>query len=96
MNIARPPDGFVVRQSKAVEALIDAHCTQWPRLSAHWLGIRLRLKFTGHREGAWVGPSRPGWRLFVDDGDPSADLPRIRIVYLVLGDTISIEMATIG
>jgi hypothetical protein len=95
MQIARPPDGFVVQQSTAVEALIEAHSVQWPRLKEHWLGIRLRLKFTGHREGVSVG-SKPGWRLFVDDGDRSANLPRIRVVYLALGDTISIKMASIG
>ena len=95
MQIARPPDGFIVLQSKTVEALIDSHCAQWHRLSSHWLGIRLRLKFTGHREGVPVA-HRPGWRLFVDDGDPSAGLPKIRIVYRVLGDTISIEWASVG
>ena len=31
---------------------------------------------------------RPGWRLFIDDGDPLAGLPKIRIVYRVLGDMI--------
>jgi len=96
MQIARPPDGFTVLQSKAVEALVEAHTTPNGQLTEHWLGIRLRLKFTGHREGVPVGPHRPGWRLFVDDGDPSAGLPRIRVVYRALGDTISIEMASIG
>jgi hypothetical protein len=96
MHIARPPDGFIVRQSKAVEALIKASCEQWPRLDAHWLAIQQRLKFTGHREGLLIGPHRPGWKLFVDDGDPPAGLPRIRVVYRVLGDTLSIDMASIG
>ena len=87
----RPANEFIVRQAKTVEALIDAHCVRWARLSSHWLGIRLRLKFTGHRDGVPIGPHRPSWRLFVDDGDPSAGLPRIRVVYHALGDTISIE-----
>jgi hypothetical protein len=96
MQIARPPDGgFLVLQSKTVEALIDSYSAQWPRLSSHWLGICLRLKFTGHREGAPVA-HRPGWRLFIDDGDPLAGLPKIRIVYRVVGDMISIEMAGVG
>jgi hypothetical protein len=95
MHIARPPNGFIVQQSKTVETLFAAHYEQWPRLSLHWFGIRLRLKFTGHREGVPI-PYRPGWKLFVDDGDLSAGLPRIRVVFRALGDTLSIEWASIG
>jgi hypothetical protein len=95
MHIARPPSGFIIQQSKAVEALFEARYAEWPRLSVHWFGIRLRLKFTAHREGVPVA-HRPGWRLFVDDGDLSVGLPRIRAVYRVLGDTLSIEMASVG
>jgi hypothetical protein len=96
MNIARPPNGFRVTESAAVAALIQANCENWPRLSVHWLGVKLRLKFTGHREGAPVGNHRPGWRLFVDDGDALAGLPRIKVVYRALGDELAIAMATVG
>jgi hypothetical protein len=95
MQIARPTSGFRVIESPAVTSLIQAKCGEWPRLSVHWFGIKIRLKFTGHREGAPVGNHRPGWRLFVDDGDADAGLPRIKIVYLALGDTLTIAMATV-
>jgi hypothetical protein len=96
MHIARQPDGFRIIEEPAVSQLIEAECATWPRLREHWWGIKIRLKFTGHREGAAVGPHRPGWRLFVDDGYAEAEVPRVRIVYLVLGDCLTIAMATIG
>jgi hypothetical protein len=95
MRIARPPDGFKITERPAVTSLIAAYCEQWPRLGSHWEAIKLRLKFTGHREGVPV-PERPGYRLFVDDGEPSVGLPRVKTVYLPLGDTLIIEMVAIG
>jgi hypothetical protein len=86
MQIARPPDGFHIIERPAVTKLIAAYRERWPRLDVHWEGIKLRLKFTGHREGILVGANRPGYRLFADDGDTSAGLPRIKTVYLPLGD----------
>jgi hypothetical protein len=48
---------------------------------------------TGHREGIPVkGPA--GSRLFVADGD--ATLPRLRVAYLVLGETLYIKMIAVG
>jgi hypothetical protein len=96
MQIARPPGGFHLIECPAVTALITACCEQWPRLDSHWKGITLRLKFTGHREGVLVGANMPGYRLFVDDGDTSMGLPRIKTVYLPLGDTLTIVMAAVG
>lgn len=95
MRIARPPDGFRIIERPAVTELIAAHCAKWPRLRDHWDGITQRLKFTGHREGVPV-PKRPGYLLFVDDGEPSAELPRVRVVYLPLGDALMIEMVAVG
>jgi len=97
MQIARPPDGFKIIEGPAVTALITASCDEWPRLRHHWEAIKSRLKFTGHREGVGVPvPNRPGYRLFVDDGDASAGLPRVKTIYLPLGDTLTIEMVAIG
>jgi len=83
MRIARPPDGFRVIERPAVTDLIAAHCEQWPRLATYWEDIKLRLKFTGHRDEESVPvPNRPGYRLFVADGEASAGLPRVKTVYL--------------
>jgi hypothetical protein len=95
MQTARPPDGFQIIEPPAVTALLDAEASNWPRLRSHWANIKLRLSFTGHREGVLV-PHRKGWRLFVDDGDANAGLPRVKVVYLPLGDTIRIGMVGVG
>ncbi len=95
MQIARPPDGFRLIERPAVAKLITAHCDRWPRLAEHWEGIKLRLKFTGHREGVLVGKTRPGYRLFVDDGDASAGLPRVKTIYLPIGDALMIEIVAV-
>jgi hypothetical protein len=97
VQIARPPDGFKITEYPAVTALITARSEQLPRLRAHWEAIKERLKFTGHRDPETVPvPGKPGFRLFVDDGEPSVGLPRVRVVYLVLGDTLTIERAEVG
>lgn len=95
MQTARPPSGFKIDEPPAVAALLNAEASNWPRLRNHWTNIKMRLAFTGHREGALI-PSRRGWRLFVDDGDDSAGLPRVKVVYLPLGDTITIGMVAVG
>ncbi len=97
MQIARPPDGFKIIERPAVAGLIATSCEEWPRLAHHWEAIKSRLKFTGHREGVGVPvPNRPGYRLFVDDGDVSAGLPRVKVIYLPLGDVLKIEMVAVG
>ena len=96
MHIARPPDGFQVLEEPAVSKLIQAECAKWPRLKEHWGAIKIRLKLTGHREGAVVGPHRPGWRLFVDDGYEDVGIPRVRIVYLTHRDCLTIAMVGVG
>jgi hypothetical protein len=95
MRIARPRDGFTIIERPSVTKLIAAYCEQWPRLAAHWEAVKDRLKMTGHREGVEV-PKRAGYRLFVDDGEESAGLPRVKVIYLALGDTLTIDMVAIG
>jgi hypothetical protein len=93
MQFAKPPGGFCVDEPPAVTAYIAAHCHRWPRLAQHWTDVKDRLRQTGHREGLPVkGPA--GSRLFVADGD--ATLPRLRVVYLVLGETLYLKIITIG
>jgi hypothetical protein len=82
MSIFRPSDGFRIIEKSAVTKLITANAKNWPRLPAFWDAIKERLKMTGHREGIPI--SRPGSRLFVEDGDPSVGLPKVKVVYHVL------------
>jgi hypothetical protein len=96
MQTARPPDGFHIVEQPAVRALVRAEINRWPRLPHHWDAIKLRLSFTGHREGVLLSGGKRGWRLFVDDGVPGAGLPRVKVIYLPLGDTITIYMVAIG
>lgn len=82
MQIARPPDGFKITERPAVAAMIVASCDERPRLAHPWEAIKSRLKFIGHREGVGVPlPNRPGYLLFVDDGDRSAGLPRVKALF---------------
>ena len=46
-----------------------------------------RLRQTGHREGTPVKGNR---RLFISEGD--ADLPRVRVAYSILGDTLYVDV----
>jgi hypothetical protein len=93
MQFAKPPGGFCVDEPPAIAALIAAHYAKWPRLAQHWIDVKDRLRQTGHREGVPVkGPA--GARLFVADGD--ATLPRLRVAYLVLGETLYLKMVTVA
>jgi hypothetical protein len=96
MQIARPPSGFHVHESPAVTALIAAQAGTFPRLPDFWSSIKARLSMTGHREGAALPRGKPGWRLFVEDGAPEVGLPRVKVIYRPLGDTLTIYMVAIG
>jgi hypothetical protein len=96
MQTARPPDGFHIVELPSVRAMVRTESGRWPRLSQHWDAIKLRLSFTGHREGVLLSRGKRGWRLFVDDGLPGSGLPRVKVIYLPLGDTITIYIVVIG
>jgi hypothetical protein len=88
MQIAKPPDGFIIEEPAGVSAAIAAHEHQWPRIQAYWADIKSRLKHTGHREGEPIrGPRRA--RLYVAEG--ASELPTIKIAYSVLGDILRIR-----
>jgi hypothetical protein len=93
MDIAKPPGGFTVHEPDAVKAMIAGSARRWPRIEAYWSDIKARLAQTGHREGIPVRGPRA--RLYVADGDNAAGLPRIKVVYSVLGDGLSIHMVMV-
>jgi hypothetical protein len=55
--------------------------------TTYWRDIKARLRQTGHREGTPVKGNR---RLFISEGD--ADLPRVRVAYSILGDTLYVDV----
>jgi hypothetical protein len=94
MNVARPPDGFVVRLSTTVQQLVEATEASNPAFAAYWADILERLRFTAHREGepdVRLGPGHRLWKAQGGDGRP-----RVRLVYLVLGSQLLIKVAQFG
>jgi hypothetical protein len=91
MQVAKPLDGFIVKEPATVAALIESHAKTWPRLTTFWTDIKNRLAQTGHREGVAVGRGR----LFVAEGDSASGLPTVKVVYQVLGDTLYIRMVSV-
>jgi hypothetical protein len=96
MDIAKPPDGFIIDEPAGVTSAIAAHAHQWPRLKTHWADIKSRLQQVGHREGVPVKNGPPGARIFVAEGDEASGLPAVKVAYSVLGDTLRIRMVLIG
>lgn len=96
MSIFRPAGGFNIVVRPAVEDLVKAQANQWPRLPTFFHDIITRLAMTGHREGVPVAGGKPGWRLFVAEGDQPAGLPKVKVIYRPLGDTLTIYMVVIG
>lgn len=96
MRLARPPGGFKIFLSKNVRLLVEQHCGADPRFERHWSDICERLSFLAHEEGVADSRLGNGHRLLAIAGDANRDLPRIRLVYLVLGDTVHVKVAQIG
>ncbi len=79
----------------AIAALIESRSKDFPRLPEFWSSIKARLSMTGHREGVDLPRGKPGWRLFVEDGQLDAGLPRVKVVYRALGDTLTIYVVAV-
>lgn len=96
VNIARPTDGFRIALSPPVRALVENEKTTRPGFEAFWDDIIERLKFTAHREGVSDRRLGPGHRVWTTHDGVRAGQPRVRLVYHVLGDTVTIRMAQFG
>jgi hypothetical protein len=75
--------------------LFASKSNSFQRLPQFWSSIKERLSMTGHREGVPLPRGKPGWRLFVEDGALDVWLPRVKVIYRALGDTLTIYMAAI-
>lgn len=87
MDIARPKEGFHLREPEGFAKRIADAAKKWPRLPSQWDGIKDRLKITAHREGAIAVGA--GARVFEAQGDAELKLPTVRVAYHVLGDTVT-------
>lgn len=88
MRIARPPSGFTIVLSASAGATLEGAIPAISRLSEVWDGICERLKFTAHREGDKLPDGRCVLQI---DGDATFEIPKIAIVYSVLGDTVTVH-----
>ena len=96
MNIARPPGGFKVSLSAGARALIRHHCEQSELFERHWNDIVERLRFVAHIEGVADSRFAKGCRLWAAAADEEHGLPRVKLVYLILDDRMTIKVAAIG
>ena len=96
MNIARPPGGFTINMSPNVRILIEQACAQSPEFARHWENIVDRLRFTAHVEGVADNRFENGCRLWSTAADNDRDLPRVLLVYKVLGSRVYIQVASVS
>lgn len=88
MKIARPSNGFIIRIAPNVQAFVDQMRKDDKDFFWRWDSVIARLKGTAHVAGDAV-TDNPGHRaaVFV------IDEWRIKIVWLVVGDTVTIKLA---
>lgn len=94
--ILRPPGGFKVTLSPGVQALVSEAIVVNPDFEQHWKDIVDRLRFTAHVEGVADSRFGKGHRLFAAAADEDRKLPRVKLVYSVLGANVRIRVAAIG
>ena len=95
MKSARPVGGFKISCVKTVEALIAAEIEQCPPFEQHWKDILARLSFTAQTEGT-THSALNGHRMWVVAGDEDRGLRRVVLVFVALGDTVRIRVASVG
>ena len=97
MNIARPKDGFDVRiKHEDDKARIAEFKDRSPACARCWDGMMERLRMSAHKDGEPVPFLGNGFRAFVTGPDEIAGTPRILVVYLALGNWVSIQSVAIS
>lgn len=94
MIFARPPGGFKISLSRGVAALVQQKCDASPEFARYWEDIKDRLRFVAHAEGAADSRFQKGCRLWAAAADAERNLPRVKLVYLVLGESVHIRVAS--
>jgi hypothetical protein len=87
LNIARPPNGFIISVTAGAQATLDSVSDAVPRIGEIWAALCERLKFTAHREGQ---PLPNGGLVIQFPGDPAFGVPVIAVCFSVLGDTVTV------
>jgi len=90
MNIAKPPGGFEVRLSRAVQAFVDGMFSDDPELQNSWRPLMARLRDSGHTVGE-VYRTDPSQRIGIFR--PTATGPVFSLAWHVLGDTVTVVKA---
>ena len=96
MRIARPAGGFQIQLSPGAKAYIDQACAESGDFARYWKDIEDRLRFTAHVEGVEHLKFEPGCRLWAAAPDPDRNLPRVKLLYAVVGSVVRIRVAHIG
>lgn len=92
MRIAKPIDGFRVVINENVTDLIESLEEEHPRILEHWQNIIDRLKHVAHKEGRDIKWGSSGHRIYIAESDDLIGTPRMKIIYMVLGDTLTIKV----
>lgn len=95
MRFARPAGGFKINLSGGVKSLIEQRCADSADFSRFWSDILDRLSFVAHVEGVADNRFKKGCRLWAAQADEERGLPRVRLVYSILGDRVTILVAMI-
>jgi len=96
VNIARPANGFEIRTTAAVDALIRSACSENDNFERYWADVIERLRYTAHREGRPEPRLGVGYRLIAIEGVSLEGRPRLVIGYLALGDSVIIKLLRIS
>ena len=94
MKFARPPGGFKISMSRGVASLVRQRCETSPEFGRYWEDIKDRLRFVAHVEGVADSRFEKGCRLWAAAADPERNIPRAKLVYRVLGETVHIRVAS--
>lgn len=89
MIFARPPEGFRWVETPHAQKQLDEAFTQYPDLKSHWMGIRKRLIFTGHREGEIASAALES-NAYIFSVE-LYKLPTLQLLYTILGETLTVQ-----
>lgn len=92
MRIAKPKEGFNIIVNESVDLLIKSYKDKHPRIEEHWANILDRLKQVAHRVGEDVNWGASGHKIYIAEDIPEMNVPRLKIIYMVLGDTVTIKV----